>query len=286
LTRLTYEMIENVPDSMALRDERLRQDLGMDMKGLSFLSLGLDSGDLNLNRFSAVAVPITSGKGVTPGFCDSVCAITRHLGMESHVTEATDVAGFYQAMEAGADIVFMADDHEFVAVNIKESRCADNTRSTALGYFTALKKAMGNMAGTEVLVVGAGRVGTCAIELLTDERALITVVDSDLNKAEAVKRRFPNIKIAGDLAKAVSGADALLNASPARIKGDLIKEGAIVSSPGMPYSFDSLGESRASVLVHDPLQIGVSVMAAWSASYSIQGKAKKIGCRQAIEVLQ
>ncbi len=85
MTRLTCEMIENVPNSMELRDERLKHDLDIDMKGLSLLSLGLDGSDLNLNRFSVAAVPITSGKGVTEGFCQSVCAITRHLGMKSDV---------------------------------------------------------------------------------------------------------------------------------------------------------------------------------------------------------
>ncbi len=124
MTRLTCQMIENVPDSMRLRDERLRHDLGIDMKGLSFLSLGLEESDLNLHGFTVAAVPITSGKGVTKGFCQSVCAITRHLGMKSFVTEGTDVVGFNQAMECGADIVFMADDIEFVAVNYeREAQC-------------------------------------------------------------------------------------------------------------------------------------------------------------------
>jgi 3-methylornithyl-N6-L-lysine dehydrogenase len=286
MTRLTCQMIENVPDSMGLRDERLRQDLGIDMKGLSFLSLGLEERDLNLHGFTVAAVPITSGKGVTKGFCQSVCAITRHLGMKSFVTEGTDVVGFNQAMECGTDIVFMADDIEFVAVNMRERRSADNTRSTALGYFTGLKKAMGGVRGKDVLVIGGGRVGSCAIELLTDEGAKITLIDPDATKTEVLKHRFPSISVASDLPSAVANADALMNASPARIKGEWIREGAIISSPGMPYSFDALGESRATVLVHDPLQIGVSVMATWSASYSIHGKAKKIGWPQAIEVVQ
>jgi 3-methylornithyl-N6-L-lysine dehydrogenase len=286
MTRLTYEMIENVPDSMGLRDERLRHDLGMDMKGLSYLALGIENGDLNLSGFKVASVPITSGKGVTPSFCDSVCAITRHLGMESHVTEGTDVAGFYQAMEAGADIVFMADDLEFVAVNMRERRAADNTRSTALGYFSALKRALGPLTGKEVLVVGAGRVGSCAIDLLVEEKASLTVVDSDVSKIESVKRRYPGIKVVHDLERAVSEATAVLNASPARIHGEWIREGAIISSPGMPYSFDDLGESKARVLVHDPLQIGVSVMAVWSASYSMQGKPKSIAWAQPVEAMQ
>jgi 3-methylornithyl-N6-L-lysine dehydrogenase len=283
---LTYEMIENVPNSMCLRDERLRHDLGMDMKGLSYLALGLGHGELNLSNFKVAAVPITSGKGVTPSFCDSVCSITRHLGMESHVTEGTDVAGFYQAMEAGADIVFMADDLEFVAVNMRERRAADNTHSTALGYFSALRTAIGPLAGEEVLVVGAGRVGSCAIDLLADEKAAITVVDPDPAKIASVRRRYPNIRVAHDLERAVSGAGAILNASPARIPGEWLQEGTVISSPGMPYSFDELGESKARVLVHDPLQIGVSVMAVWSASYSMQRKPKSIALTQAIEVMQ
>jgi pyrrolysine biosynthesis protein PylD len=39
----------------------------------------------------------------------------------------------------------------------------------------------------------------------------------------------------------------------------------------MPYSFDGEGERRMRILVHDPLQIGVAVMAVWSASLSLQG---------------
>jgi pyrrolysine biosynthesis protein PylD len=286
MTRLTYEMIENVPDSMELRDERLKQDLGMDMKGLSYLAIGLEGSDLNLSGFKVAAVPITSGKGVTPSFCRSVCSITQHLGMNSHVTEGTDVAGFYQAMDAGADIIFMADDLEFVAVNMRERRCADNTRSTALGYFSALKKAMRGLDGKEVLVIGAGRVGSCAIDLLAEEHATITVIDSDSSKIAGIKHRLPKVKVETDLEQAVRQADAILNASPARIEGEWLREGTIISSPGMPYSFDSLGEKMASVLVHDPLQIGVSVMAVWSASYSIQRKAKGVGMPQAIGVMQ
>ncbi len=137
-----------------------------------------------------------------------------------------------------------------------------------------------------MLVIGGGRVGSRATELLADEGARITVIDPDETKTDVLKRRFPSISMASDLPSAVASADALLNASPARIKGEWIREGAIISSPGMPYSFDALGESRAAVLVHDPLQIGVSVMAAWSASFSMHGKAKKIGWPQAIEVVQ
>ena len=44
---------------------------------------------------------------------------------------------------------------------------------------------------------------------------------------------------------------------------------AIISSPGMPFSFDEEGQRRAGALIHDPLQIGVSVMAVWSASQGL-----------------
>jgi len=47
-----------------------------------------------------------------------------------------------------------------------------------------------------------------------------------------------------------------------------VKEGAIISSPGIPYPFDELGIKRAKMIIHDPLDIGAAVMAVQAASFS------------------
>ncbi len=269
MTRLTPDMIKDVPGSPAERDAALARTLGMTMKGLAYASVGLSSQDLIVEELTAAAVPVTSGIGVTEGFSESVCAIVDHLGMDCFVTGRTDVAGLYEALTAGADIVFMADDNEFVAMNTRARQCIDNTRSTALGYFTALKVAAGGLQGKHVLLIGAGRVGSCAAELLSRENAFVTVVDVDRTRADSLRSRYRNFQVSSDLQAAVMESELILNASPARIPGEWIMEGARVSSPGVPYSFDEEGVRKMAALVHDPLQIGVSVMAVWSASLSL-----------------
>lgn len=269
MTRLTPHMIRDVPFSSAERDSELIRTLGMTLKGLAYEAVGIDLRQLRMEDYTAAAVPVTSGMGTTEGFSDSVCAIVEHLGMSAFVTDRSDVAGFSEAISAGADIVFMADDDEFVAFNCRTRTFSNNTRSTALGYFTALRVAADGLRGREVLLIGAGRVGTYAAELLDRERAKVTVVDMDRSRAEALKKAHDNFRVKYDLMDAVMESGLIFNASPARIPGEWIREGAIISSPGMPFSFDDEGLRRVGTLIHDPLQIGVSVMAVWSAGKSL-----------------
>jgi 3-methylornithyl-N6-L-lysine dehydrogenase len=268
MTRLTPSMISDVPRSLEGRDDDLMETIGVSLKGLAYSSVGVDEKELDIGSFRAAAVPVTSGKGVTSGFCDSVKAIIQHLGMDSFVTGHTDVAGLAEALQRKADIVFMADDLEFIALNVQEHRFSDNTHSTALGYTTALDRASGGVRGKEVLVVGAGRVGTCAIEMLLARGAKVRFVEAEKARAAQVEKQLM-VVAEQDFRKAVERSRYILNASPARIPGEWISEGAIVSSPGMPYSFDEAGERKMHKLIHDPLQIGVAVMAVWSASFSM-----------------
>lgn len=273
MTRLTPDMIHNVPYVMTDRDLQLSRAVGMDLKGLAYEALGLGAQDLSMEGLLVASVPVTSGENTISGFSESVCSVAEHLGAHSFVTKKTDVAGFREALEARADIVFMADDEEFVAFNVHAGKAADNTRSTALGYFTALRKAAGPLDGKEVLLVGAGRVGSAAAGMLAASGAMVTVVDAEPGKAEALADRHRHFRAENDLESAVRGASLIYNASPARIPGGWVREGAVVVSPGMPYSFDAEGLRKMRVLVHDPLQIGVAVMAVWSASMSLSRQA-------------
>lgn len=268
MTRLTPKMIEDVPNHVPDRDKELKKTLGIGLRELALSSLGLDK-KMDISKMTIGIVPVTSGKGVTQGFSLSVCAIVEHIGFHAFVTTECDVAGLAEATKRGADIVMMADDKEFIALNLKERRFADNTLSTALAYFTALKMAMNGVKGKEALVIGVGRIGTQLVNMLSREGAKVTIVDKDEKRTAAIKKAFPDVIVAENVEKAVKNASAFINASPARIPGEWVREGAIVSSPGMPYSFDSEGEKRMGKLIHDPLQTGVAVMAVWSASYSL-----------------
>jgi len=256
-------MIYDVPNTLDLRDQELRQAIGLDLRGLAMRVFDVE---LDLSAFSAICVPITSGQGVTKGFSDSVCAIARHIGLDCHVESNTDVTGICDAIGSGVDIIFMADDNNFVALNTRERKIVNNVHATALGYCTALEVALGGLESKDVLVIGAGRLGWYSIELLQARGANVTVVESNIKRAEEAQNHF-GVVIKG-MEDGVRSSYAILNVSPSFIPGEFINEGSIVSSPGMPYSFDPLGENRIRTLIHDPLQIGVSTMAVWSAAYT------------------
>jgi pyrrolysine biosynthesis protein PylD len=265
VTRLTPDMIKDVPWRCTELDASLQRSTGWTVKELACEAVGVREGDLPWEDLVTAAVPITSGKGVTAGFSESVCAIVEHLGMRSFQTSRADVAGLSDALAMKADIIFMADDEEFIALNTRSSMFADNTRSTALGYFTAFKKTAGALQGREVLLIGAGRVGSVVLDMLAIEKAAVTVLDLDDAKLDIVRRRHPQFVIGRDLRSEIEEHRLIINCSPARITGEWLQRGAIISSPGMPFSFDEEGIRRAKVLIHDPLAIGVSVMAAWAA---------------------
>lgn len=97
----------------------------------------------------------------------------------------------------------------------------------------------------------------------------MSVIDIIHEKADRLAKE--GAKPLNDLAKAISDHTLLLNAAPFIIPGEIIAEGSVISSPGVPHYYDQLARSRAKAIIHDPLEIGAAVMAVNSAGYSIKG---------------
>ena len=264
-------MIKDVPEDKIDLDTRLMQAAGKTVKGIALEAAGLPE-DTDLSGFKVAVVPITSGLGIISGFSASVDAIVKRLGMDSHVTQGTDVNGFTEAVREGADIIMMADDNMFIAYNVREMRETDNSWGTAKGYAVALKNAAGGLEGKKVLVIGAGMVGSWAVRFLKDMGADVYVTDIIYEKAERLLEdlRQYGAKPLRDVNEAISENTLLLNAAPFIIPGEIIAEGSIFSSPGVPHYYDQVGRSRAKAIIHDPLEIGAAVMAVNSAGYSIK----------------
>ena len=138
MTRLTEDMIWGVPDDKMDLDTRLVKMTGKTVKGIAMEAAGLEMDDYDFSRFFAAAIPITSGLGIIGGFAKSVNAITTRLGMRGCVTQGTDVAGFSEATNLGADIIMMSDDPMFIAYNTAERKYTDNSWGTAMGYSVCL----------------------------------------------------------------------------------------------------------------------------------------------------
>ncbi len=136
-----------------------------------------------------------------------------------------------------------------------------------MGYAVALKNAAGGIEGKDVLVIGAGLVGTEAVQILKSWGANVSVTDIKFDKAKALEERF-GVKALQDVEQALSSHKYILNAAPAIFPGRLIMEGAVISTPGVPHYFDEEGRRKAKAIIHDPLEIGTAMMAVNSALFT------------------
>jgi pyrrolysine biosynthesis protein PylD len=270
MTRLTNDMVKDIISSLDRADEMLTAITGMNLLELSYDAAGVRKSEITLSDLKVGVVPITSGLGIITQFSESTAEIIKRLGMNAFVTNTYDVTGFAEAITRGAEIVFMADDVEFVAFNVKTGRYVNNSYATAAGYVAALKGAAEGLEGKKVLVLGAGRVGSFAVEIMTKIGAKISIYDIDEKKVKDIQRRFDATSFSS-VSEAISSHSLIFNASPAPIDGRHIKQQTIISSPGLPFGFDEEGISKARI-IHDPLNIGVAVMAMGSAVFSRKGK--------------
>ena len=267
MTRLTPDLIEGVPDDKIDLDDKLIEMCGKTVKAIALEGAGVDH-DVDFSNVRVACVPITSGMGVIGGFSQSVDAIVRRLGMQSYVTQGTDVNGFAQAIRDKVDMIMMADDAMFVAYNVHAAKSTNNSWGTAMGYSVALKNAAGGVQGKDVLVIGAGLVGTEAVQILKSWGANVSVTDIKFEKAKALEEKF-GVTALRDVESALSTHKYILNAAPAIFPGRLIMEGAVVSTPGVPHYFDEEGRRKAKAIIHDPLEIGTAMMAVNSALFSM-----------------
>lgn len=269
MTRLTSGMLEGIPADLVSYDAVLKRRTGLGLFGIACNAAGVPKVKARRALLSTVAavVPVTAGAGVIPGFSEAVGGIIAHLGCRAFVTEKSDVGGLAEAVKNGADVVFMADDDLFAAFDLRRRRLADNVNATARGYVCALEALAGGLSGKAVLVIGAGRVGSACVRTLLERGAGPAVYDVVETKARALSSEC-GITFEPDLKRALSRYSLIIEASgaPGVIgEGDVGPDTA-VAAPGVP-----LGVSPQAVplledrLIHDPLQIGVSVMLVMAA---------------------
>ncbi|AGI48079.1 hypothetical protein TALC_01089 [Thermoplasmatales archaeon BRNA1] len=268
MTRLTPAMIDGLSDELSALDKYLIGATGMDIRTLGFRAIGVDPTKVDITKYKAASVPITSGLGVIGGFSKSVADIVRDMGMECFVTERTDVWGFGEAIDRGADIILMADDEQYMAYSVAAGKYSNNSYCTAAGYVEALRGAADGLEGKDVFVRGAGRVGSNMVALLRAAGARVTVGDVIKEKAEAVAKANPGTCVADDIDEATYAAHLLLNASPSPIPGQYVREGAIISTPGIPHVYDEETLKKAK-FIHDPLAIGTAPMVAQAIAFSL-----------------
>jgi pyrrolysine biosynthesis protein PylD len=258
--------VRHIPRTLNRYDEELRTKTGCTLIEIAEVAAQTNSGVRKiLKKTQAAVVPITSGDGVIEGFTRAVAAILTHVGVETIITKEPDICGIAEAYELDSDLLFVADDRKFVAINIDTKHVVDNATATAKAYVAALDRMADGLSGKPVLVIGVGQVGSSAISNLILRKAKPLAMDVDRLKLLALSRKFGRqVSVFGTLIDAVRKTNLIINTAPSRniIKEDMIDENTIISAPAIPVGLTKAALRKVGPnLVHDSLELGVATMA-------------------------
>jgi pyrrolysine biosynthesis protein PylD len=194
-----------------------------------------------------------------------VAATLRHIGLTVYTPKGSDIEGLAEAVKKGCDLIFAADDKVFAALNPQKMRVVENSEATGWAYAAALELKAGNLEGKPVAVVGAGRVGSAAVNYLTRRRAKCHLFDAALEKTERLKVLYPeHVTICNSLQECLKEAKLIILAAPGvNLPTALVKRDTVVSAPAIPLGLTggALRKLSRDNLIHDPLQLGVATMA-------------------------
>ncbi len=264
MTRLTEDDVRELTDELARFEDRLRAITGMGLREVAMATVADPPVCVPLHGARCAAVPVTSGQGVISGFTDCVAAILRHMDCEAWVTSQPDVRGIQEAVTSRAEVVFIADDHRFIALDLRNGRCIDDDPATADGYVTALDAAAGGLFGRPVLLLGLGPVGRAAARRLVRKGAKVEVVEPNAERLQAALDIGLHIRPT-TLDEGLVRCDLIFDATPAPDIIDVtdVNERTIAAVPGIPSAFTAAAqEAMGPRHIHEPLALGVAVMVA------------------------
>lgn len=271
MTRLRTEDIEHIPRELAEYDRELSAKTGKTLKGIALHAVGLRDDELEeiAGPLKVCVVPLSCGQGIIDGFCETVSGIVGHLGLHSSAARHSDAGGIAEALERRADIILLADDYRFVAVNVHTRHVSDNNEMTARGFVAGLDLMGRGIAGGSALVIGCGEVGRHSVRILVGMGAAVSVCDLNAELASALQKEIMN-KL-GVVIEIDDGRDLtsgkyryIIDAtfSSDFIEAAMIGPETYVAVPGVPCGLSSEArEKAANRYLHDPLQIGVATMA-------------------------
>lgn len=262
MTRLTSDWISEMEDTAALWNNTLFNRIGIDYMKLAALVANRNEKEIRqtVGESQVAVVPITSGLGTITSFSESVAAIVKAMGANTFVTTATDVNGIYEAHTKGADIIYMADDDRYIALNVKNGKVGDNNIATAYGFTEILSKMAGGVDDKDVAVLGYGIIGQLMAENLAAKGAKVAVYDKDINKTEQVIRNGHLwIESIGCLKSYKYIADGTSEGE--WLDEKMLADDVLIAAPGIPLSLTA--EARKKLegqYIHDLLEIGTAGM--------------------------
>jgi len=265
MTRLREDDIVNISSQLKEYDNQLLLKVGKTLAGIAAHAIGRTEKEIYISHEDIVAavVPMSCGEGIINGFSQTVQKIIEFMGFASFVTGSSDVGGLAEAVSRGAKVIFLGDDDNFIAVNTSKGKIVDNGIATGRGYGAALDLMAGGIQGKEVLLMGAGPVGTGAAEFMASRGARVLIYDIDINKAERLKEAGFAAQTVNELDEALESCNLVLDATPAAgiIGKEFITQSTMICAPGIPLGLcDECIPLVSGRLVHDALEIGVATM--------------------------
>jgi 3-methylornithyl-N6-L-lysine dehydrogenase len=264
MTRLTETDVTTLTRDLEAFEARLREVTGSGLRGIALRAVTDEDRCVQLRGARVAAVPMSAGQGFIPGFSECVAAILTHLGCDAWVTTQPDVRGIQAAVAAGAGVVFLADDHRFIALNVAKGCSVDDDPATADGYVAALDAAAHGLLDRRVLLLGLGPVGRAAARRLVSRGAKVLVTEPDQERVAAALDVGLKVEPV-ELAAGLETCDLIVDASPAAgiIDAADLRPETIAAVPGLPSAFTAAAQELLGARhIHEPLAIGVAVMAA------------------------
>ena len=257
---LTPEDLAEINRQLEKSDETVQRATGLDIKGVCKALYGTEAGSEKVG-----IVPITAGNGIIGSFSESLLAIVRYFGLDGFITKKPDVSGYYEAVTAGADIVLMADDHTYLAHNLKNRKIANNQPCTGIVYAEIASRSL--LAGNkDVLVIGLGKVGFPGAEHLVKKGFSVYGydVDNDLLKRAVSELNVTPLDLETEAKTETSKKFSMIfeaTPCPDTIPEFVLEKDCLVSTPGIPCGLsEDLKIKYGAEVVMEPLGIGTLSM--------------------------
>jgi pyrrolysine biosynthesis protein PylD len=270
MTRLRTEDIKHISQGLKQYDTELLKKTGKTLKGIALHATGLSDYEFKeiVKSFSFCVVPLTCGQGIINDFPETVSGIISHLGFHSFVAQNPDTAGIAEAFEKKSDIIFLADDDRFIAINVRTQYVSNNDEMTAKGFVAGLDLMAGGLKGENALVIGCGPLGGYAAKALVKMGVMVSVCDIDHQRASTLQKEIADelktiIEIDNSWQSPPGKYRCMIDATPSAdfIDVSMITPDTYVAVPGFPSGLSSEARKKISNrYLHDPLQIGVAAM--------------------------
>ncbi|HNW37263.1 MAG TPA: 3-methylornithyl-N6-L-lysine dehydrogenase PylD [Methanosarcina vacuolata] len=251
---LTPNDLININRQLQEADSVVQKVTGLDIKGVCQALYGTSP----LSEKVGI-VPVTSGNGIIGNFSASLHAITQYFGFDSFVTDMPDVSGYYEAVQNRAEIILMADDHTFLAHNIKNGKMANNQPCTGIIYAEIASRYL-KADSKDVLVMGLGKVGFPGAAQLVQKGFRVYGYDPD---ARLLKRAVSDLGVIPLDPANPKKFSIIFEATPCAntIPETVLSENCVLSTPGIPCAISEELRKKYDVqLVAEPLGIGTASM--------------------------